>query len=176
MRPLEAGDTIRVALVGKSGAGKSEVAKILQESFDCQIVKTGAICRSISKILFGNDDKTSTQILDDVLTSIDSSIFLKAALREVQVTTPAVIDALRFSSDYELAKDANYITLRVIAEDDQRVSRLAQRGQQFDLQENGKHRSEVELENHDCDLNIVNDCTLDTLRERVVGGIERLRN
>jgi dephospho-CoA kinase len=61
---------LRIALVGKSGSGKSEVAEFLRESRACQVIKTGRICRQIAQLLFGNEDKRSTQLLDDVLTEI----------------------------------------------------------------------------------------------------------
>ena len=66
-------------------------------------LKTGAVCRQIAKLLFGNEDKKSTQILDDALTPIDSSLFLRATLRGADMGRPFVIDSLRFNTDLQLA-------------------------------------------------------------------------
>ncbi|SRR6266851_7563479 len=136
----------RYALIGKSGAGKSEVAKILQSHCSCNIIKTGQICRDISQMLFGNDDKRSTQTLDDALTPIDESIFLRASMRGIDTSQPFVIDSLRFISDLTIARSLNCFLLRVVADDHIRLARLANRGQQFDLSKDGSHRSEVELD------------------------------
>lgn len=71
----------RFAIIGKSGSGKSRVAETLSELLGVRHIRTGTICRQIARLLFDNEDKQSTQRLDDVLTTIDSSIFVRAALR-----------------------------------------------------------------------------------------------
>ena len=157
----------RFALIGKSGSGKSEAGQILNDQLGLRIVKTGTICRHISKMLFGNEDKHSTQRLDDVLTTIDSSIFVRAALRDVETDEMFVIDSLRFSSDLELARDHGCTIIRVVADDTIRVRRLKARGQVFDLNTDGKHRSEVELDDVQVDHVILNNGTQDDLRKRL---------
>ncbi len=157
----------RFALLGKSGAGKSEVAKALNEQLGCRIVKTGAICRTISRILFGNEDKRSTQILDDALVVIDPSVFLKAAVRDVRPGEPIVIDALRFLSDTVIADDLGCKRLRVVASADERVRRLRSRQQAFDLGRDGRHRSETELDDHPVDHVITNSGTKADLGRQV---------
>ena len=147
---------MRVALIGKSGVGKSTVAKLLNYHAGTERISTGSICRQIAKLLFGNDDKTTTQILDDVLTRIDPSIFLKAALRTAPVERPICLDSLRFKSDYNIAKVAEFTIVRVVAPDGIRVERLSERGQDFDLEKDGQHRSETELDDVDVDHIIEN--------------------
>lgn len=154
---------LRFALVGKSGSGKSEAAKILQGLTGCRIVKTGAVCRQISHMLFGNEDKASTQLLDDALTPIDPSIFLRASLRDLADSERIVIDSLRFASDYALARTLGCAIIRVEASEDDRVARLGRRGQQFDPLQNGSHRSETELDTFATDHILVNNGTLDDL-------------
>lgn len=162
----------RFALIGKSGAGKSEVGVILKDRLGLRIIKTGAICRQISKMLFGNEDKRSTQLLDDALTSIDASIFVRAALRDVRTEERFVIDALRFTSDLEIARARGCTIIRVVADDSTRCRRLKARGQEFSLESDGKHRSEVELDSVPVDHLIVNDGSLEVLRMRVAGAIQ----
>ncbi len=157
----------RFALLGKSGAGKSEVARALNEQLGCRIVKTGAICRAISRVLFGNEDKHSTQILDDALTVIDPSIFLRAAARDIGFDDPIVIDALRFVSDVAIADDLGCKRLRVVASADERVRRLQLRQQTFDLDRDGVHRSETELDNHPVDHVITNGGTKSDLYRQI---------
>lgn len=158
---------MRLALIGRSGTGKSEVARCFVEFTHGELVKTGTICRQISQLLFGNEEKSSTQILDDALTQIDPSIFLKAALRSATLSNAVVIDSLRFSTDLALAKSLAFRTARVIAIDQTRVNRLLSRGQHFDLLRDGQHRSELELDAVETDYVIDNDGTLDDLRKKV---------
>ena len=164
----------RFALVGKSGSGKSEVGVILNGQLGLRIIKTGTICRMIAKMLFGNEDKRSTQKLDDVLTTIDPSIFLRAALRDVGLEEMFVIDALRCASDLGLAQDYGCTVIRVVADDSIRLRRLKARGQEFNLDTDGRHRSEVELDDAQVDHVIANNGTLDDLR-RLLSSALRLR-
>lgn len=165
----------RYALLGKSGAGKSEVAKCIRDHTGGDIVKTGRICREIAVLLFGDDSKSNTQRLDDVLTGLDSSIFLKAAMRPYLAASPLIIDSLRFLSDLEIAKAQRCVTIRVIAPDDLRFRRLASRGQVFDPKANNCHRSETELDGVQTDWVVENDGDFEALRQAVTRVVGRLR-
>ncbi len=156
--------TTRFALIGKSGAGKSTAAQMIDELYQARRVSTGAICRKISSLLMGNEDKASTQKIDDALTTIDKSIFLKAALRGIPEGESICIDSLRFKSDIEIARERGIFVIRVVASDTLRVERLRSRGQVFDISVDGAHRSETELEGAEVDLEIVNDGSLNKMR------------
>jgi dephospho-CoA kinase len=159
--------TIRFALIGKSGSGKSTVSSIMREERGLTIVKTGAICRKIANLLFGNENKSTTQLLDDVLTGLDPSIFLKAAVRDLPDRSDFVIDALRFHSDFTLARELGCSIIRVVSDDAERVRRLEVRGQAFELQRDGLHRSERELDDVPVDYEIANTGTLNDIRSSV---------
>jgi cytidylate kinase len=159
--------SLRFALVGKSGAGKSEVAEFLKENRDCQIIKTGLICRQIAQLLFGNEDKKSTQLLDDVLTNLDQSIFLRASLRHADLSKPLVIDSLRFRSDYHIARNMGCMILRITAPDEERFHRLRIRGQVYNPGVDGLHRSEIELDLVPVDETIQNDRGIDVLHSKI---------
>ena len=120
-------------------------------------VRTGVVCRQITQTLFGNEAKSSTQTLDDALTAIDPSIFVRAALRRYGEHAGYVLDALRFHSDAALARDLGCRIIRVVAPPELRNARLRDRGQTFDPHTDGLHRSEVELDAIDVDYEIVND-------------------
>lgn len=165
----------RFALLGKSGAGKSEIAKALKEHLGCRIVKTGAICRTISQVLFGNEDKHSTQILDDALTVLDPSIFLKAAARDITFNEAIVIDALRFMSDVAIADHLGCKLVRVVANADERVRRLQLRQQTFELARDGVHRSETELDACPVDHVIMNGGTMSDLQSQVADVVASYR-
>lgn len=162
----------RYALLGKSGAGKSEVAACIRAHTGAEIVKTGRICREIAVLLFGDDSKSNTQRIDDALTDLDSSIFLKAAMRPHLPGSPLIIDSLRFISDMEIARAQQWGTIRVIAPDEIRFRRLADRRQAFDPKANNSHRSETELDGVQTDWVIENDGDLEALKQavaRIVG-------
>lgn len=147
----------RFALLGKSGSGKSSAGLVLSRHLGIRHIKTGAICREISRLLFGNEDKRSTQMLDDALTPIDASIFLRAAVRSLDERESYVIDALRFGQDAELARALGCTLIRVVAPPELRHSRLDKRGQAFDPEVDGAHRSEIELDDIEVDHQVLND-------------------
>lgn len=151
---------IRFALLGKSGSGKSQAGAIISDRFGLRHIKTGTICRQIAQLLFANEDKSSTQRLDDALTQIDPSIFLRATLRNVEAREGFVVDALRFRSDLAIARDFGCRTIRIVAPGAVRLARLQSRGQVFDPVLDGRHRSETELDDAEVDFEIVNDADL----------------
>lgn len=153
----------RFALIGKSGAGKSTVADSIAQTYGIRRVSTGKICRAISMLLFGNEDKASTQRIDDALTLVDPSIFLRAALRDSKPQEPICVDSLRFASDYDLARSQGFEIIRVTASDVVRQRRLAARGQVFNISTDGMHRSETELDEALVDFTIHNDGTTEEI-------------
>lgn len=157
----------KVALIGKSGVGKSTVAKLLHYHAGTERISTGLICRQIAKLLFGNDDKSTTQTLDDSLTKIDPSIFLKAALLTSPIGRPICLDSLRFRSDYEIARQLGFTIVRVVAPDSVRISRLYERGQSFNPAVDGLHRSETELDKVIVDFEVENSGNIRTLETTV---------
>ena len=161
----------RLALIGKSGAGKSTVADHIARAYGIRRVSTGTICRKITMLLFGNEDKASTQRIDDALTLVDPSIFLRAALRESELYEPICVDSLRFASDYDLARSQGFEIIRVLASDATREYRLAARGQVFNISTDGMHRSETDLDEAQVDFTIHNDGTpeeIDSILRSVV--------
>lgn len=153
----------RFALIGKSGAGKSTVAERIERDYRIRRISTGTICRQISMLLFGNEEKASTQRIDDALTQIDPSIFLRAALRGAEPSESICVDSLRFSTDYSLARERGFEIIRVTASDETRTRRLAIRGQVFNLDVDGRHRSETDLDTAEADYTIHNDGTTDEI-------------
>lgn len=160
MRAVDGG---RFALIGKSGAGKSTVAEQIARDYGIHRISTGTICRQISVLLFGNEEKASTQRIDDALTQIDPSIFLQAALRGTAPEDSVCVDSLRFTTDYSFARDRGFKIIRVTASEETRTRRLAIRGQVFNLDVDGRHRSETELDTVEADYTICNDGTKDEI-------------
>ena len=147
---------IRFALVGKSGSGKSTAGQHLGRLVGVDHVRTGVICRQISRTLFGNEDKRSTQRLDDALTTLDPSIFVRAALRPYEDGAGFILDSLRFREDVVLARGLGCRVVRIVAPSELRNDRLRDRGQSFDPATDGLHRSEMELDVIDVDHEVEN--------------------
>lgn len=157
---------MRIALMGKSGVGKTEVAKYLIEK-GFTPCKTGAICRQISNLLFGNDWKVNTQRISDALIPLEPSIFLKAALRDCNSSTPTIVDALRYLTDLKAVRAAGFLVVRVTASDQDRERWLKARGEVFTFDKDANHQTEIELDSEDADKTIHNDGTIADLRRRV---------
>lgn len=98
-----------------------------------------------------------------MLTQIDPSIFLKAALRPLNDNASYVIDSLRFRSDLEIALELGCKVVRLRAAGPLRVERLERRGQVFDIQSDGIHRTELELADIAVDYDIDNVGSLEEL-------------
>jgi adenylate kinase family enzyme len=72
---------MKIALSGNSGSGKSSVARYLVERHGYLHASTGQICRRISALLFGNEDKTSLNRVSEAVRTIDKNLLIHAALR-----------------------------------------------------------------------------------------------
>jgi hypothetical protein len=125
------------------------------------------MCRAVSRLLYGNEDKSNLVALTDVLQSLDPAIFLKAALRDLPVEHCVVIDALRYRHDYDYAVKQDFYLLRLNAPLELRRQWLEQRQQRFDFQTDGMHISETQLSEVDVHAKVDNDGTKTQLFEKI---------
>lgn len=146
----------RIALIGKSGVGKSTLSQQLVDLEGFQLCSTGQICRGICQALFGEESKASAMKVTDALREIDSSIFLKAAMRGLAVDRPTVIDAIRFRSDVEIARQHAFALVRVHVNRDIQLQRLNERGQVMNEPDH-LHSSETELDEVEADYDLINE-------------------
>jgi dephospho-CoA kinase len=105
--------------------------------------------------------------LTDALQSLDPAIFLKAALQKLPVEKSFVIDALRYTHDYEYAKLQQLFLIRITAPLHLRRARLQERGQVFDFETDGKHASELQLSEVAVNATVANDGTKCQLFARI---------
>jgi len=157
----------RIGLIGFTGVGKSTIAEHLRKAHGFQIASIGAMCRAISKLVFGNEDKSNLLALTDALQSIDRAIFLKAALRDAPSARLLAIDALRYTHDYEHAVAEGFHLVRVAAPLELRRRWLEARGQQFDFQVDGEHASETQLGQANVHTTLENNGTLSDLFAKI---------
>ncbi|ACU63084.1 AAA family ATPase [Chitinophaga pinensis] len=149
-------DQIKIALSGKSGSGKTEIAKFLAKNYNLRICHTGALVRKLAIQYFASESKDILQKIDDSFNNIERGVWLKAALREIDNNTShIVIDSLRYIEDYEYAKRNGFSIWRIECEQNSRYDRLRSRGQLFSTQ-NEMHSSECDLDGYPVDVLITN--------------------
>jgi dephospho-CoA kinase len=147
---------IKIALIGKSGSGKTKIAKYLQSKYEFIICNTGKRVRELAEEFFNTQSKNILHKIDDNFNSIEKGIWLRIALSSINSSaTRIVIDSLRFIEDYNLAKKNGYIIWKINCQTETRIQRLTSRGQTFTHEDNN-HSSETELDNSNCDFIIEN--------------------
>jgi dephospho-CoA kinase len=157
----------RIGIIGLTGVGKSTAAQHLRDAHNFEIGSTGAVCRAVSRLLYGAEDKSKLLALTDALQALDPAIFLKAALRTLPAENSFVIDALRYTHDYDYAKLRQFYLIRITAPLHLRRQRLEVRGQVFNFEIDGKHPSELQLSEVAVHATIENDGTKHQLFTRI---------
>lgn len=140
-------DKIKIALIGKSGSGKTEAAKYLASKYHFAICNTGKKCRELAKEFFNSESKEILQKITDSFNAIEMGIWLKVAMKDKSLfNKDVVIDSIRFIEDYNFAKSHGFKIWKIEAPQAIRMTRLRSRGQEFKI-ENDNHQSETELQN-----------------------------
>lgn len=162
MKPL------RIALIGKSGAGKTTIAEHLRETHDFYQASTGALCREVGALLFETPSRAILNQLADALIGVDQLVWVRAAIAGAP-QGDVVLDSLRTLEEYELARREGFEIWRITAPPDVRVARLRGRGEQYALEEDDAHRFERELDEVLVDEEVINsgDLTPEELRTTI---------
>src|SRR5690242_9306970 len=117
-----------VALYGRSGSGKTEIANYLTSKYGYIRTSTGSACREICQLLFQDESKTLLNRVTDAMKSIDENVWLRAALRKIEPGHAVVFDSMRFHSDYEYLRGHGFSLWRIDAPLDLRLIWLQRRG------------------------------------------------
>ena len=161
---------MNLALYGQSGSGKSFVASILESRFGYVRVSTGELCRSVSRIIFGSEDKGNLNRISEKLREIDEHIWIEAAFRHVGGQGPVVFDSIRYISDHLCLTGRGYKTIRIVSGSRLSRQRLKERGQAIS-EEDFRHRSEWEVNKCSFHATITND---GVSVEQLIGQIEAI--
>lgn len=136
-----------IALAGRSGSGKSTAALYLAERYNYAHVRSGALCREISKKLFDSDSKQLLNQVTDAMRAIRADVWISAALRsQTAPQHPIVFDSMRWNIDRDLLLQRGFVLWQFTADRETRIGRLAARGQQYDPAVDENHPVETELE------------------------------
>ncbi len=149
-----------VALVARSGAGKSLTSEYLRQTYGYALCRPGAICREITLRLFGTQSKTTLNKVNDAMRAIDPDVWLRVALQELgslQPSTPVCIDGMRFNSNVEYCRKNSFVLINIEASESTRLRRLESRGQEYNKAVDAVHAVETEIEGIAFDYVIRND-------------------
>jgi dephospho-CoA kinase len=147
---------MNVAIYGRSGSGKSTIARYLERKHNYVYCHPGARCRELALELFGSDSKTVLNALSDCLRGIDSSVWLRAVLRGLPPSSRVVFDGMRYEQDLAYFRDNDFSTWHVTCDNLTRRERLRLRGQFF-VADDEKHSGETELQGARFDVVITNE-------------------
>jgi hypothetical protein len=139
----------------------------LVERFGYVRAHPGRICREIAQRLFGAEDKTRLNEVNDAMRGIDPNVWVRVSLEEIPSGATIILDGLRFKSNLEYLHDRHFLLWKVEAPIELRKARLEARGQAFDWARDAAHAGEIELENHPFDAVLVNDGDLERLYTQI---------
>jgi dephospho-CoA kinase len=157
-----------IALMGRSGAGKTTVANQLVSEYGYHRCTPGDICRRMCSLVFGNEDRSLMNRVTELLKTIDELVWLKAAMANAPAGKPLVYDSMRFTQEYDYLRNEGFEVWLVETREDLRHRRLRARGQIYSP-EDETHALEVELSSHHYHelLNNDDDLAAGTLVQRV---------
>ena len=145
---------LNIGVHGFSGSGKSEVARYLVSRHGFFHVSSGEICRSVSRLLFGSEEKGVLNTISAKMREIDESIWIEAALRSTK-QGPLIFDSLRYRSDAVFLRERGFQLWTIDCPPNICADRLRRRGQDFSFAD-FSHASEVELRLFPFDVRIDN--------------------
>jgi len=155
-----------IAINGLSGSGKSAVSSRLRDYHGFEHTSSGALCRTITRTLFGHEERSALNQVSQAIRFIDQHIWIKAALRNT-TGTRIVFDSVRYFEDANFLRSLGYEIWKIFCPIEICIERLRRRGQMFDMSD-FTHDSEREIPDGFCSTIIGNhDCTLEELHAKI---------
>jgi hypothetical protein len=169
-----------IALAGKSGAGKSTAAQLL-EQLGYQTRSFAAPLKRIAAELWGEaatTDRAKLQCLGVAVREIDPDTWAKLLIRDTRPISqsmgyvgprgyPVVVDDLRFENEWFALKGEGFVIVRVEAPRLVRIDRLKGNGKWQDADQL-EHVSETAVSHLTADHTIPNDGTTNAFYDELV--------
>lgn len=144
-------DLPNIGIVGKMGAGKTTVAKYLEDKYGYQRTSLAEPMRQIVKEFFGVEDKSDPRyrrlmqkLGTDWFRSEDKNVWIRHLLKRC-VGSGCVVDDVRFLNEAKVLQGEGWVLLYIDINDEVRLERMRVRGDDFDA-DMLKHESEAEVE------------------------------
>jgi len=144
-------DLPNIGIVGKMGAGKTTVAKYLEDKYGYQRTSLAEPMRQIVKEFFGVEDKSDPRyrrlmqkLGTDWFRSEDKNVWIRHLLKRC-VGSGWVVDDVRFLNEAKALQGEGWVLLYIDINDEVRLERMRARGDDFDA-DMLKHESEAEVE------------------------------
>lgn len=172
-----------IALLGRSGAGKTTCATVLQQLARYRCFPLAEPLKAIARQIWGEDaatDRTKLQRLGVAVRDIETDAWVNLLVRRIDAAgspTPCfrvAVDDCRFPNEYNALRLVGFTTIRVHAPRNDRVLRLRANGKLQD-ESQLEHESETALDGFDTDFAIHNDGDVDALVEQVEAILNRVR-
>lgn len=122
--------TLKIAILGKSGAGKDTVADYLIEKYGFTKIRFGTSLYEICEKYFGmkNKDRKLLQDVGLAMRSVKPTVFVDLAEQEILNTnTNIVVSDLRQPNEYEMLKKNGFEFLYIESDLNKRIDRLEKR-------------------------------------------------
>lgn len=151
---------MRIALCGKMGSGKSYIAKLFSEKYNCKIISFAGRVKKLANELFDmkEKDRNLLQNLSQKIKEIDKNVWVNVVKKEINKYENVVIDDLRFPNEYQMLRDLDFIVIRLNIDRDIRIDRLSGKYKNFkDHLQAMEHVSETLLEDFVYDFEVVSD-------------------
>jgi len=119
------GKTVKIAICGKMGTGKSTVADFIVKTFSFHRASFAAKLKEIARDLYGmqKKDRELLQRLGDATRQIDPACWARYLLRNIKHYPRVVIDDLRFVNETKLVREAGFKIVKLVCDEKVRLSR-----------------------------------------------------
>lgn len=172
----------KIALCGKMRSGKDTVGDYLVGNYTFTPLAFGDKLKEIAHLTFPwipNEPKPREMYqFMNVMRDFSKDVWVRHVdikvkkLKEKGVQKVVVTD-LRQPNEYEWAKENGFTIVRVSAEEEVRIQRMRDSGDEFDP-ESLNHKTEIYIDDFDVDYEIENNGTLEDLESKIVELIEKV--
>ena len=146
-------EPLRLFLAGPAGAGKTEVAEILEKQHRFRRIGLGDLCREECRQRGWPEDRAHLQAAGDLLRATDPARLAPLAWERVRgVRGPVVVEGVRLAAEATYLRARGMIGVAVDAPEGVRAARLIRR----DGRLAPDHRTEREAAHVPVDLRLVN--------------------